>query len=262
MGVAGRGRRSLIALLVVLVVLGGLFVVADRVAANVAERRLADQAVSEMRKRDITSAKKPDVTIGGFPFLTQVLAGRYQKVTIDVDHPQNGRVTLDRLTIAADQVHAPLNTITSGQGRVTADTVQGTATMGWDVVRGLIDTTPLKRVPGLDVSKLDVAVKDNKVTMSAPVAFAGLSLTMQAAGTLTVTKGEVHLQIQDLRATSAGGGVSSIPPSYMNQYRDALNVKIAVPSLPYDLVINKVETTASGILVTATAADVVLAGQS
>jgi hypothetical protein len=260
--VAGRGRRTFIGLLVTLLVLVGLLILADRVAANVAENRIADQAVTEMHKRDITSARKPDVSIAGFPFLTQVLSGRYQKVTIGLDRPQNGKVTLDRLTVVASQVHAPLNTITSGHGRVSADAVRGTATMSWEVVRSLIDTTPLRQVPGLDIAKLNVAVKDNKVDMSAPITFAGLSFTMEASGILAVTKGEVRLQIEDLRATSAGGGGGAVAPSFINRYRDLFNVKVVVPALPYDLAINTVETSGTGVLVTATAANVLLAGQA
>lgn len=259
---AGRGRRSLIALVVVVLVLAGLLVVADRVAVNVAETKLADQAVIAMRDREITSDRRPGVSIGGFPFLTQVLAGKYQKVTIDVDHPRNRQVTLDHLAIVANQVHAPLDTIRSGQGRVTADSVAGTAKMSWDVVRSLIDTTPLRQIPGLDISRLSVAVQDNKVNLSAPITFAGVHLTLQASGTLTVTKGEVRMQIEDLRAVSPDGGTSSISPAFINQYRDRFNVKVAVPSLPYDLVINKVQTSSAGVLVTATAANVLLAGQA
>ena len=58
-----------------------------------------------------------------------------------------------------DLVHAPLDTLRSGHGKVTADTVQGTAAIGWDVVRGLVDTTPLRQVPGLDVSKLQISLR-------------------------------------------------------------------------------------------------------
>jgi hypothetical protein len=259
---AHRGRRWTIGLLVFVLVLAGLFVVVDRVAVNVAEKRIADQMVTAMGDSDITSARKPTVTIGGFPFLTQVLAGRYDKVTIDVDHPKSGQVTLEHLVIAASQVRAPLKTITSRQGQVTSDTVRGTATMSWDVARSLIDTTPLRQVPGLDIAKLNVAVKDNKIDLSAPIVLAGLRLTLQAAGTLAVTKGEVRVQIEDLRVTSANGGSTVIPPSAIEQYRDRLNVRVAVPKLPYALVIDKVQTSAAGVLVTATAANVVLAGQA
>ena len=258
---ARRGRRSLVVLVVLLVVLAGLFVVADRVAANVAESRISDQAATEMRNRGITSAQEPDVSVGGFPFLTQVLAGTYQKVTISVDQPQSGRVKLQHLTIEANQVHAPLNTLTSGQGQVTADTVTGTAKLGWDVVQSLIDQTPLRQIPGLDASQLKVAVDNNKLTMSAPVSFAGLKLTLVAAGTLTVANGEVRVQIEDLR-TESGGATSSVSKDFINRFRDAFNVKIDVPQMPYKLVINKVQTTSEGITVTATAANVVLAGQA
>jgi hypothetical protein len=57
-----------VVLVVLVVVLAGLFVVADRVAANVAESRISDQAATEMRNRGITSAQEPDVSVGGFPF--------------------------------------------------------------------------------------------------------------------------------------------------------------------------------------------------
>ena len=56
-------------LLVALLVLLALLVGADRVAEQVAEGRIADQL-----RADLSSA--PQVEIGGFPFLTQALAGR------------------------------------------------------------------------------------------------------------------------------------------------------------------------------------------
>jgi hypothetical protein len=259
--VARRGRKWMISLGVLVIVLAGLFVIADRVAANVAAGRIAEQAQKEMANRDITAPKKPDASFSGFPFLTQVLAGKYEKVTISVDQPRTARVQLQHLTIAANQVRAPLDTVTSGNGRVTADTVTGTATMGWDVVQTLVDQSPLKRIPGLDASQLKISVKDNKMTMSAPVVFAGLKLNLQAAGTLAVEQGEVHLQIEDLRADN-GGTTSAISQDFINRYRALLNVKVDVPQMPYKLVINKVETTDKGVLVTATADNVVLAGQT
>jgi hypothetical protein len=249
-------------LLVVVVVLAGLFVGADRIAANMAEKRIADQAAVEMRNRNITSDSKPRADIAGFPFLTQVLGGTYRKVTVQVDRPRTGEVALDQFTLVANQVHAPLDAIRAGRGQITADTVQGTATMNWDAVRKLVDTTPLSQVPGLDVSKLTIAAKDNKISLAAPIEFAGMSFQLQAAGTVAVNQGEVRLQLEDLRAVSANGGATALPSSFVNQYRDSLATRIAVPSLPYSLVINKVETTANGILLTATAANVVLSGQS
>lgn len=259
---ARRGRRSLIALLVVLMLLVGLFVLADRVAAGIADRRLAAQAQTAMANRQITSEQAPTAKIHGFPFLTQVLAGTYQEVTIDLDHPRTPKATLEHLTIDADTVHAPLDTIRSGNGRITADAVQGTATMTWDEARTLLDTTPLSRVPGLDVSKLNVSVNNDNVVMSAPVAFGPLAFTLRATGTLAVASGQVRVRISDLAVTGANGSTSQVPKSFIDRYKSAFDIGLAVPSLPYSLVINKVTTSGSGVLVTATASNVVLSGQS
>ena len=54
-----RGRRWLVVLVVLVLILGGLLVVADRVAAGVAERAIADQVQQEVAKQDASSAADP-----------------------------------------------------------------------------------------------------------------------------------------------------------------------------------------------------------
>ena len=75
--------RALIALVVLFV----LLVIADRVAEGAAAGKLANriQAAQHLSWR-------PHVSIGGWPFLTQVLSGRYSDVTISSPAPigQNG----------------------------------------------------------------------------------------------------------------------------------------------------------------------------
>ena len=51
-----RGRKVLITLVVLLLVLGGLIVVADRVAVGVAERAIADQVRQEIAKQGAQSS--------------------------------------------------------------------------------------------------------------------------------------------------------------------------------------------------------------
>src|SRR4051812_44061551 len=60
------------ALLVVLLLLVGLAVVADRVAVGVAEDRVGEQLAAKGGL-----AGTPEVDIAGFPFLTQAVAGTY-----------------------------------------------------------------------------------------------------------------------------------------------------------------------------------------
>src|SRR5438034_344800 len=138
---ASRGRRVGISLIVVLVVLVGLFVAIDRVAAFAAERTIADQAKKELAARNITSPSDPTVSVSGFPFLTQVARGRYDQITIHIDHPSSQGVTLDVLDVTARGVNASTSALMNGTGQITADAVTGTTSLGWDGVDKLMNTS-------------------------------------------------------------------------------------------------------------------------
>jgi hypothetical protein len=254
--VMGRGRKVGIALLVVLVLLIGLVVVADRVGASTAEDRLADQAQAEMKKAGVTSEGRPDVTIGGFPFLTQVLAGSYDKITISVQRPRSNNVQLDHMTLVATDVKAAASDLLKGQGPVTAGRLTGSATMSWETVKSLIELSGLP-VP-FDPSKLQVKVVDNKVELRLPVTLGGFSTTLRASGQVSVEGGKVQLRLTDV-ATEG----TELPPAakaLLQQYRSRLTATIRTPQMPYKLVIKNVSTSNAGVDVTATADNIVLSG--
>ncbi|TRO55537.1 DUF2993 domain-containing protein [Streptomyces sp. IB201691-2A2] len=71
--------RALRILLIVTIVLGGLFVIADRVAVGFAEDEAADRL-----KTNEGLASAPDVSIKGFPFLTQVVGGELDEVQVGI----------------------------------------------------------------------------------------------------------------------------------------------------------------------------------
>src|SRR5205807_9976988 len=108
---ASRGRKVTIVLVVLLVATVGLFVAADRLAAYAAERTIATQAKKELAARDITTPSEPTVAVGGFPFLTQVARGKYDKITIHLDRPTSQGVTLDGLDVVATGVNATTSTL-------------------------------------------------------------------------------------------------------------------------------------------------------
>src|SRR6266542_4024755 len=124
LAVARRGRRIGIAFTVVFVVLATLVVIGDRVAASTAEREIAKQAVKEMHARGITSPMEPTAKIGGFPFLTQVARGRYDKVTIEVDQPRTDVVRLTHLTLVATDVRLRIPLVVVGQEFVVLATAK------------------------------------------------------------------------------------------------------------------------------------------
>lgn len=257
---AGRGRKLGIGFVVLLVLLVGGLVVADRLAASAAAKQLAQQARNELVARQITSASGPTATIGGFPFLTQVLGGVYQKITIKVDQPEANGVKLRDITVVATSVHADAQAVLKGTGTITADKVIGTTNLDWDAVRSLIQ---LAKLPNIDPKAIQLSVVNNQVEVRLPLSLSATQpVTLKATGTLQVAGGKVRIQLGGLTTEGA-----SLPPlvdavvrNYIKQNGDNLVATINVPAMPYELVIDKVETSEAGVLVKASAENVRLAG--
>ena len=72
--------RALRITLIIAVILGGLFVGADRLAVSMAESKAADKI-----KSSAGADHHPDVSIKGFPFLTQVVGKELDEVDVGVD---------------------------------------------------------------------------------------------------------------------------------------------------------------------------------
>jgi hypothetical protein len=242
-----RGRKVLITLVVLLLVLAGLLVVADRVAAGVAERAIADQVRQEVAKQDAQSAP-PEVEVGGFPFLTQVLDGRYERISIVLRNVQGSvqgdAVSVPRLDVDARDVRASLDTIRSGQGEVVAETVNGTGTISYDSLAKLLDR------PGLRLAE-----QDGRLAVTAPVDILGQRLTVTGTADITVGKeGQVALRFNDLNAE----GLPNVPlaRTLLNNYDKGISVDVPLPDLPFQLTVREVRPLPEGLAVTADARDV------
>jgi hypothetical protein len=244
-----RGRRLLITLLVLLLLLIGLLVVADRFAVSYAERRIGDEVTTQVANQKATS-EKPDVTIEGVPFLTQVLDGRYQEIKIRLNNfagpAGNGRtIRMPLLDVRARDVLAPLDTLRSGNGDIVASTVTGTAVVAYDELATMID------YPGLKVTE-----RDGKLIGSAPLQALGQTFDVTGAAVLTVKDGIVQVRFSDVTAE----GLPNVPivRNLVNSYVQRISVDLQVPALPLKLAVEKVEPKPDGLHVTAGAADVAL----
>ncbi len=243
------GRRLLITLLVLLLLLVGLAAVLDRVAASYAERRIGDEVTTQVANQKATS-EKPDVTIEGIPFLTQVFDGRYQEINIgltDFAGPAgNGRtIKLPRLDVQARDVLAPLDTLRTGNGDIVASTVTGT---------GVVDYTELATL--LDYPGLKLAERDGKLIGSAPLQALGQTFDVSGAATLAVKDGLVQVRFSEVTAE----GLPNVPlvRNLVNAYVQRISADLRVPTLPLKLAVQKVEPRPDGLHVTAAANDVPL----
>jgi signal transduction histidine kinase len=242
-------------LVLLLIVVGVLFVV-DRVAANVAEGQIAQQTKKELAARQVTINGDPKVAIAGFPFLTQVVAGKYKKITIDMDQPKVNNVQLSKLEVVASTVHADARSVMNGTGNVVADAITGTATISWDNVRPLLQLAGLPS--GIDVSQVDLQVNNNQAQIKIPLESNGFKFNLIAKGTLIVQSGAVLIRLDDV--SSDQGQAPQVVKNLIKQYQKQLTARIRIPDMPFSLVINKVQTTDAGLLMIATASHVTLAG--
>lgn len=241
-----RGGRLRTGLIVVAVILLGLLLAMDRVGAWAAERVVTERVSQEMTEQDI-SAGRLEVTVGGFPFLTQVVDGRYEEVRMLMRDVSADGIVVPELHVRATGVNAPMGTLLSGDGEIVADRVTGTATIGYASVRALIDR------PGLELS-----AQTGKLRLRLPLTVAGQTLAAVAVADVSVADGLVRISVVDIRAEGI-----QLPPQVqrlLDQYKAVLSVQLALPQLPFQLKVESVQVRPEGLAVTAAAEHVPLNG--
>jgi hypothetical protein len=226
------------ALVVVVVLLLGLAVAADRIAVSVAEDRVASQIESAGQL-----AGPPTVDIAGFPFLTQALGGDYRDVGIQLD-PED----LDRGGTSADVrlhgVHVPLSDVLSGSvQQVPVDRVDGTATVAYSVVAAQI---------GGDT---ELAEDGGRLRVTRTVEVFGRSLKLTALGSLTLDGNDLVYSVEE-----ASGAGLEVPQAVIDRAGDLLDFRFTVPALPFGLRLTGVTPTPGGVVVDVSAQDTVLTG--
>ena len=112
-------------LLIAVLVLALLFVGADRVGVYLAERTAGDTIQNSQHL-----SSRPDVDIAGFPFLTQLAAGKFDEITITAkDLPvgeQQHLLDLSRVRVVLHTVR-----VSRDFSRVQADTATATAAVSY-----------------------------------------------------------------------------------------------------------------------------------
>jgi hypothetical protein len=233
--------RALRILLIIVVILGGLFVAADRVAVHFAESEAASKA-----QQTQGLSEKPDVSIHGFPFLTQVAAKKLDDVTVTAKGITAGTggsaLRIERFT-------ADLRGVRLGNGfaSAVADTADGSALVTYaDLTKAAPD--------GVSVAYGGAAAKGKvKVTVSLSLPVVG-TVKRSVVSQVSVTGGNT---IQ-LHADSIPN-VSGLPSSVETQIRGQIDFARKLVGLPEGIELKSVDTSPDGITVAATGTKVVLA---
>ncbi|SDE36620.1 Protein of unknown function [Blastococcus fimeti] len=228
------------ALLVVLLLLAGLALLADRVAVGVAEDQVAGQLAG---KGGLVGT--PEVDITGFPFLTQAISGRYEDVRIALDAEQLGQPQGTRAAVSLRGVHVPLKAVLAGSvTEVPVERIDGNATLSYDLLAAELggDATVSAEGEGLRISRT--------------VELLGYTLPVSAAGTVALDGDQLVVDVE--RATGAG---VEIPDFLVTRVSELLDLSYTVPELPFGLQLTGVAPAADGVEVRVEATDTVLTAE-
>ncbi|MPZ69756.1 MAG: DUF2993 domain-containing protein [Actinobacteria bacterium] len=102
-------RRSIIVLIVV-----GIIVTAA-VLVDIFAKGMAERAVATSVQEGLDLDEEPDVAIGGFPFIVNLLNGVVPEVSLDAENVGRGRVRFDLVTLKLSNVRLDTSALISGE---------------------------------------------------------------------------------------------------------------------------------------------------
>ncbi|GKQ36972.1 DUF2993 domain-containing protein [Streptomyces sp. A012304] len=244
--------RALRILLIVVVVLGGLFVLADRLAVNFAE----DEAAAKLKSTENLAAT-PDVSIKGFPFLTQVVGGELDDVQVGIDAYEAAAGTAGQ-KIRIDDLEANMKGVEfSGDfSSATAATATGTASITYAELLKTAKSEPAEVAPGVTAEVIGLSDGGNgkiKVTVEATVLGTKLPQPLSVLSSVSVEGDTVRVHADSLPSF---GGVQAAE----NEVRSITDFEQKIDDLPGGISLDKVEAGKNGVDITVKGSNVVLAG--
>jgi hypothetical protein len=232
--------RNLILLAAFLVLLYG----ADRVAAHLAESKIA--AVVET---DAHLHEKPQVSVHGFPFLTQAAGGRYDRIEVtahDIFNSSTGGAG-STTVVNFDGVHIPASKAISGQVHdVPVDRVSGRV----DVT--FADIEAASKVPGLTVQP--VVGHPDQLLVGESVTVLGVQVSVSVTTEVSLSDNTITLKATDLKIP---GGIT-LPAPLLDQIRSKAGFGVKVPGLSSGVALTSVSVAPDAVVATLRADNIVL----
>ncbi|MCM2394271.1 LmeA family phospholipid-binding protein [Streptomyces albipurpureus] len=248
--------RAVRILLIISVILGGIFIAADRLAVNFAESEAAEKVRTSQGLRST-----PEVSIKGFPFLTQVAAKELDEVGISlsgITAVAGGR------TVNVTEVRAALVDvrIDSNYSSAVAASAKGSARISYADLS-------LAAPKGAQVSYAGAErAAKGQVKVSGPLLEvlegAGIGVPSTFEDLLkgrTVTAYSVVELGSDNAVKLKADSLPKLPvPGFDDEVRRALDYDLKIEGMPAGLKLDRAETTEDGLKFSGTGTNVSLVG--
>jgi hypothetical protein len=211
-------RRVLIALLVLVV----LLVVVDRAGDWFAEDRAASTIQTSQHLTN-----EPDVHIGGFPFLTQLAARKFDQIEIDAKD----------VPIGGDDVHLALSTLDVTLDHVTFPGDFSSISAQSAHAVGRIGYAQLSAVLGVDLSYAG----DGRVRGTKKITIFGQTITPSVTASPILVGGALSFGKAQVNGAGAfDGQVSAV-------LAQVFDVKTPLQGIPFDIDVQKLSMDSSGL---------------
>ncbi|NUK05189.1 DUF2993 domain-containing protein [Streptomyces lunaelactis] len=248
--------RALRILLIIAVILGGIFVAADRIAVNMAESEAADKIKSS---QGLTST--PEISIKGFPFLTQVVGKELDEVDVSL---AGITATAGDRSVNVTEVKAELRKvrIDSSFSSAVADQADGSARISYaDLTKAAPQGATVSYAGADRAAKGQVKVTGPLTDLlegagiDVPGALKGMldGRTITTYSTVVLNGGSTV----QLRAEA----LPKLPvPGFDEKLRKAVDYDLKIAGMPSSIKLDKVDATESGLGFSGKGTDVSLAG--
>jgi hypothetical protein len=241
--------RALRILVIVAVILGGLFVVADRVAVGFAE----DEVAKKLKSSEGLTAT-PNVSINGFPFLTQVAGGELDDVEVGIsDYEATTGNSDDSIRIADLTAHMRGVKFSGDYSSATAASATGAATISYDELLKAAKSEPTRILPGVTAQVTGLSDGGNgKIKVNIKVSALGSSTTYPVLSTVTVDDDVVKVHADNLP--------NLVVQAAEGQVRSITDFQQRIDGLPGGIKLDKVEAASDGVEISVRGSNVQLAG--
>jgi LmeA-like phospholipid-binding len=218
---AWRRARVIVTVLVVLI---GLLVAADFGARALAEDRFATEIQSQGFPR------KPEVSIAGFPFLTQLISRYFGQVDLSSVDVPDGPVTIKTITAVLNGVR-----VNSGFNGATVSRLTGTAFITFPELSGAL------------ISRAGGALGDALRGVGLRLSDAGPDL-VRASINLVLVSGSATWRISRLSGTGIRARLVTSSGLFSGLGGAIGNVTIPLPSLPLGVRLTSLAVTPAGVV--------------
>lgn len=231
----GLVRKLVTLVLVLLVLLVGL----DRLAVHLT----AVELESRVQKSEHL-AHKPHVSIHGFPFLTQVIGGRYSRIDATVsDLPVPQGLDITELHVTLHGVHVRWRDVMHGDvRRVPVDRGDATALVSY----AALDTALAGRIPGGLFSVHTSDGRDGQIALAGRYTGPGGPVSISGVAGVTIANGRA-------RVVPAPSTLAALPSLVRTPVTSALTASFPLPVLPFDVQLQGAHATKDGVVLTAVA---------